>query len=138
MDGFGTTGTYASATNPTKVFTNQVIQSWAVYKPPGAKQEFLYVGTSSHFDPGGEVWQYDGTGKNGWKNTSLPQMFPSRNMSMAVYDGHLYLAQGFPTGHLYKYDGTKWELVLSLTASSGTGPPPVGEDRKSTRLNSSH
>ncbi len=46
---------------------------------------------------------------------------PGRVMAMVVYDGELYLAEGYPTGNLAKYDGKKWTIVVN-------GPNPFDPD----------
>ncbi|MBU7026025.1 MAG: hypothetical protein HXS48_03710 [Theionarchaea archaeon] len=108
--------------------TNQDIYSWAVYKAPNQTQEYLYIGTSSHY--GAEIWRYDGTGKNGWKNVTPPWAgvypyvaTPGRNLSMIVFQNNLYLAEGFPTANLGKYDGKNWSIVVS-------GPNPFGPNNQ--------
>lgn len=119
-DGFGTEITLMPQNQ--KIRTNHVIGSWAVYKALNQTQEYLYIGTMSHW--GAEVWRYDGKGKAGWKNVT-PQWagpnpllaYPGRNNSMAVFQDSLYLAEGYPTGNLAKYDGTNWSIVV-------TGPNP--------------
>jgi hypothetical protein len=116
-DGFGTeliqTGTGL------KLYTNQVIGSWSVYAG------YLYVGTKSHF--GAEVWRYDGTGQGGWVNVTPPWAGPGpfggpgRNESMAVLRDDLYLAEGFPTANLAKYDGRDWSIEVD-------GPNPFAPE----------
>lgn len=118
IDGFGTEITLMPQNQ--KIRTNHVIGSWTVYKGPNQLQEYLYVGTKSHW--GAEVWQYDGKGKSGWKNVTSPWAGPSptpigsspgRNESMTIFQDNLYLAEGYPTGNLAKYDGTNWSVVVS-------------------------
>lgn len=112
-DGFGTETAMVGPTGSSLPFrTNQDVGGWAVYKG------YLYVGTKSHY--GAEVWRYDGTGLNGWTDVTpswagVSQLMssPGRIMAMAVFDGHLYLAEGFSTGNLAKYDGTTWTTVVS-------------------------
>lgn len=112
-DGFGTETTTVGPTGSSKPFrTNQDVGGWAVYKG------YLYVGTKSHY--GAEVWRYDGTGLKGWTDMTpswagVSQLMssPGRNMAMAVFDGQLYLAEGFSTGNLAKYDGSTWMTVVS-------------------------
>lgn len=116
-DGFGTeiTATDTGAT----LRTNQVIGSWTVYAG------HLYVGTKSHFGP--EVWRYDGTGQGGWVNVTPPGAgpglitSPGRNESLAVFRDELYLAEGFPTANLAKYDGRNWSIVID-------GPNPFAPE----------
>jgi hypothetical protein len=106
IDGFGTYITLPP--DPTKIYTNHDIYSWSVYNG------FLYVGTFS--TKGGEVWRYNGTGKNGWQNVTPPGegpgSGPGRNESMVVFENELYLAEGFPSGCLKKYNGTNWSTVV--------------------------
>ncbi len=75
----------------------------------GAPQNH-YLGTKSHY--GAEVWRYNGLGKSGWTNVtpswagvSVLMPSPGRNTAMAVYGNELYLAEGFPTGNLARYNG---------------------------------
>ncbi len=126
VDGFGTKLTNCGPVGPCNFPIHQVIGSAAVYKAPGQTQEFLYIGTLSHF--GGEIWRYDGNGLNGWQNVTQPWggpcaigCGPFRDRSMAVFQDKLYVAEGFPTGNLAKYDGTAWSLVLE-------GPHPFDPD----------
>lgn len=104
-DGFGTELTGFGG----KTFrTNQDLGAGAIYK------SYLYIGTKAHY--GGQVWRYDGTGLNGWKDTTPNTMGvgkgPSRAMSMVVYQNFLYLGEGYPTGNLDKFDGSNWEIVI--------------------------
>lgn len=116
IDGFGTEYTLMPAN--TKHRTNHVVGSWAIYKAPNQTQEYLYIGTKSHW--GAEVWRYNGQGKGGWKNVTPPWAGPTpagfsgagRNESMTVFEGNLYLAEGFDTGNLAKYDGASWSIVV--------------------------
>jgi hypothetical protein len=114
-DGFGTVVTLP---NPPQMFrSNQDAGSWAVYKG------HLYIGTLSHW--GAEVWRYNGTGTYGWIKVTPPWAGPcppgvflgcggpGRNKAMIVFENDLYLAEGYPTGSLAKYDGTKWTQVLN-------------------------
>jgi hypothetical protein len=114
-DGFGTEVTIR---NPPKTFrSNQDAGSWAVFNGN------LYIGTLSHW--GAEVWRYDGTGSNSWTEVTPPwagpcppDVFigcgdPGRNNAMAIFENYLYLAEGFSTGSLAKYDGTSWIQVLN-------------------------
>jgi hypothetical protein len=108
-DGFGTTVKIVGTGE--KIFPNHVIGSCAVYKG------HLYIGTKSHW--GAEVWQYDGTGKSGWKNVTPSWAgcgsfynAPGRNESMIVFDNVLYLAEGSATGNLAKFDGNNWAIVV--------------------------
>ena len=121
IDGFGTSIPYSSSPSG-KLYTNQVIGSYAVYKG------HLYVGTKGHW--GAEVWQYDGTN---WMNVTPPgagpgMVFsePGRNEDMIVFENELYLAEGYPTAYLSKYDGTKWSIVVS-------GPNPFHPDNQGLR-----
>ncbi len=120
-DGFGTQITQPGASAPVRV--NQYVWAWAVYQPPAASQAYLYVGTSSAL--GGEVWCYNGAGKGGWRNVTPPTgpdtatgaaglgtTGPLRNQAMAVYNGTLYVAEGYPTGNLWAYDGQSWSRVV--------------------------
>ena len=125
VDGFGTkfSGCFGQVCN---FPIHQVIGSTAVYKPPGQAQEYLYIGTLSHF--GAEIWQYDGNGKNGWKNITPPWAGPcqigcgpGRNLSMSTFQNSLYLAEGFPTANLAKYDGNTWSVIVE-------GPNPFDPD----------
>lgn len=121
IDGFGTT--YPGCLNGVCNFAiHQVIGSAAVYQATGQSQEYLYIGTKSHF--GAEVWRYDGTGLNGWTNVTPSWAGPcqigcgpGRNDAMLVFRGDLYLAEGYPTANLANYDGTDWSVVV-------TGPTP--------------
>jgi hypothetical protein len=96
---------------------HQRVGSWAVYMASNEQLDRLYVGTLSHF--GAEVWKYDGSGKAGWQNVTPPWAGPGpfngpgRNKAMVVFGPNLYLAEGFPTGNLAKYDGTNWTVVIS-------------------------
>lgn len=120
-DGFGTT--YPGCLNGVCNFAiHQVIGSAAAYQAAGQSQPYLYVGTKSHF--GAEVWRYDGTGVSGWTNVTPAWAGPcpigcgpGRDDAMVVYQGSLYLAEGYPTANLAKYDGTNWAIVV-------TGPTP--------------
>ena len=118
VDGFGTL-------NPGCVsgFCNfpihHMIGSAAVYQGPGQVQPYLYIGTKSHF--GAELWRYDGSGPGGWRNVTPPWAGPCREdapfgsrrfESLAVFRGKLYLAEGFPSGSLSKYDGANWTIVV--------------------------
>ncbi len=119
-----------------KIHTNHAIGSWAVYKAPNQLQEYLYIGTKSHW--GAEVWQYNGKGvRGGWRNVTPPWAGPSstpitsgpgRNESMIVFQDSLYLAEGYPTANLAKYDGNNWTIVVP-------GPNPfVPQNRSLTSL----
>lgn len=116
-DGFGT-----EVVNPNdgKMRNNHVIGAWAVYHPPGAAQEYLYVGTKSHW--GAELWRYDGSGQQGWTNLTPPWAGPApfpaligggpgRNEALVPFQGSLYLAEGYPTGNLARFDGSGWFVV---------------------------
>lgn len=107
-DGFGTM-VAGSVDRPEPFATNVDI---------GAAAEFngyLYVGTKSHL--GAEIWRYDGTGKAGWTNVTPPTLGvvlsggPGRVESMVVFQNLLYVAEGFPTANLDRYDGTTWTIV---------------------------
>ena len=107
VDGFGTEVPSPSGQGPMRV--NNVIGSWAVYRPPGQSKDYLFIGTSSHW--GGEVWRYDGSGLGGWMNIqSFVGWGPARNAAMVSYGGYLYLGEGFPGGNLARYDGS-WQVV---------------------------
>jgi hypothetical protein len=115
-DGFGTETTVSGNT----FRTNQDIGSWAVYKPCNQQQKYLYIGTLAHF--GAQVWRYDGTGKTGWTNVSPPWApgpgviqigTPTfRFTDMIVFQGCLYVTEGFPSAQLDKYDGTNWSIEV--------------------------
>jgi hypothetical protein len=107
---------------------HQVIGSAAVYQAPGDSQEYLYIGTKSHY--GAEIWRYDGTGVSGWANVTPPWagpcLFgcgPGRNEDMHVYKKQLYLAEGFPTANLGKYDGISWSQVITGPEFAGLPHP---------------
>ena len=124
-DGFGTlASTCVSGTCNFPI--HQLIGSAAVYKPVGSTREYLYVGTISHY--GAEIFRYDGSGINGWKNVTPPwagpckvACGPGRNFDMVVFNGDLYLAEGFPTANLAKYDGAQWTSLVD-------GPDPFDQD----------
>jgi len=127
-DGFGTWFINPPCYDPvTPLCTfpiHQVIGSGVVYQPPGAPQEYLYIGTKSHF--GAEVWRYDGSGLSGWTNVTPPWAGhcvigcgPGRDEAMVVYQNTLFLGEGFPTGNLGTYDGTTWAVEV-------LGPNPFG------------
>lgn len=124
-DGFGTlASTCVSGTCNFPI--HQLIGSAAVYKPVGSTREYLYVGTISHY--GAEIFRYDGNGINGWKNVTPPwagpckvACGPGRNFDMVVFNGDLYLAEGFPTANLAKYDGAQWTSLVD-------GPDPFDQD----------
>ncbi|WP_410510208.1 hypothetical protein RSJ42_08850 [Methanosarcina hadiensis] len=114
-DGFGTELTIFGRGGKKKtVRINQDFGSGAIYNG------HLYIGTLCHLG-GAQVWRYDGTGLNGWKDVTPwgdvtspgALLLPFRVASMAVYDNSLYLAEGFPTGNLQKYNGTNWEMVVA-------------------------
>ncbi len=115
-DGFGTE---LLDDNGNAFRTNQDFGSGAIYNG------YLYIGTLAHF--GGQVWRYDGTGLNGWKDVTPNTMGvgkgPSRAMSMTVYQNYLYLGEGYPTGNLDKFDGSNWEIVIQ---SKPFAPTNVG------------
>lgn len=106
--GFGTEISY-----PSIMRVNHLIGSWAVYREPGQTKDHLYIGTSSHW--GGEVWRYDGTGPGGWvcvRSTVDPAFGGAcRNTALVPFKGSLYLAEGYPTGDLSRYDGTNWHVL---------------------------
>lgn len=111
-DGFGTE--IAQLPGQQLMRTNHMIGSWVVYKGPAQSQSGLYVGTKSHW--GAEVWRYDGTGLGGWQNVTPPWAGapgPGRNEAMALFDDCLYLAEGYPTANLAKYDGANWSVEVS-------------------------
>ena len=95
-----------------KFAIHQVLGSAMTYKPAGAAQEYLYVGTLSHF--GAEIFRCDGSGAAGWTNVTQPWAGqcsfgctgPGRNNSMAVYRDSLYVAEGFPKANLSRFDGS--------------------------------
>lgn len=124
-DGFGTKYPGCHISGPCNFAIHQVIGSWAVYQGPGQIQEYLYVGTKAHF--GAEVWRYDGSGLGGWTNATPPWAGPcpicgaGRNEDMAVFQDSLYLAEGFPTANLEKYDGANWSTLEP-------GPSPFDPD----------
>jgi len=110
-DGFGTEITTVGPKSHT-FRTNQDFGSGAVYNGN------LYIGTLSHY--GGQVWRYNGTGLNGWKDVTPDTMIwngPSRAVSMVVYNDSLYLGEGYPTGNIDKYDGANWEIAVSAGQS---------------------
>jgi hypothetical protein len=129
VDGFGVI--FQGCINPGTQFEvcdfpiHQVLGSAAVYKPPGATQEYLYIGTKTHY--GAEIWRYDGTGTSGWQNVTPSWAGPGwgssagRNEAMVVFQGNLYLAEGFPTANLARYNGTSWTIVAA-------GPNPFESD----------
>lgn len=102
-DGFGTTAA------GTSIKANCNFGAAAEYKG------HLYIGTKGHL--GAEVWRYDGSGLGGWTNVSPPTLGvffgsgPGRVEDMAIFQDMLYLAEGFPTANLSRYDGTTWTLV---------------------------
>ncbi|MDD5645742.1 MAG: hypothetical protein PHW86_01060 [Candidatus Bipolaricaulis sp.] len=113
-DGFGTE--VLQPISGLTLRTNQIIGCWVVYNG------WLYIGTKSHL--GAEVWRYNGTGKSGWQNVTPPSAgpdpvfsTPGRNNAMAVYQNSLYLAEGFPSGNLLRYDGNHWSVEVA-------GPSP--------------
>lgn len=111
VDGFGTL--FDGCIGATCNFPiHQVIGSAVVYSSRWDGAERLYVGTKSHY--GAEVWSYNGSS---WSNETPPWAGPcfigcgpGRNESMQVYRGHLYLAEGFPTANLAKFDGRNWYI----------------------------
>lgn len=124
IDGFGTETMVPSLGK--KIRTNQAIGSWAVY------QGYLYIGTKNHF--GAEIWRYDGKGKSGWTNVTPPwgglglvignaNWKALRFESMTVFQSSLYVAEGFPSGRLAKYDGTNWSVVV-------VGPSPFSSENR--------
>jgi len=114
LDGFGEEAYIPSVSK--KVRINQDIGAFAIYK--GA----LYVGTMAHF--GAQVWRYQGGGAAGWTEVTPPWGGPGllasdpklrmlRANAMAVFDGYLYLGEGFPSGNLSRYDGNTWTKVAA-------------------------
>jgi hypothetical protein len=108
-DGFGTEITQVGAGASFR--TNQDVGGFAVYNGQ------LYVGTKSHY--GAEVWCYDGSGPGGWTEITPPwagpsptMSLPGRNMAMVAFQSDLYLAEGYSTGNLARYDGTEWTVVV--------------------------
>jgi hypothetical protein len=82
-------------------------------------QGYLYIGTKSH--RGAEIWRYDEKGKAGWTNVTPAWAGPNkpyaggpgRNEAMVIFKDRLYLAEGFPTANLAKFDGTNWSTVVN-------------------------
>jgi hypothetical protein len=116
VNGFGTL--YSGCVSGVCNFPIQQMSGSAMtYRPVGASQEYLYIGTLSHF--GAEIFRYDGSGVAGWTNVTQPWAGqcglgctgPGRNLSMAVYQGSLYVAEGFPKANLSRYDGNNWSIV---------------------------
>ncbi|MDD1749562.1 MAG: hypothetical protein LUO89_06765, partial [Methanothrix sp.] len=116
VNGFGTL--YSGCVSGVCNFAiHQMLGSAMTYRPVGASQEYLYVGTLSHF--GAEIFRYDGSGLGGWTNVTQPWAGqcglgctgPGRNHSMAVYQGSLYVAEGYPKANLSRYDGSNWSIV---------------------------
>jgi hypothetical protein len=110
IDGFGTEATI----NDVTVRTNQQMGCALVYN------NILYVETSAHYH-GGQVWSYDGTGLNGWKEVTPDSMKggntisgdpPIRASDMVKFGKDLYLAEGFPTSNLDTYNGTAWSVAI--------------------------
>ncbi len=112
-------GTETSAVGSSTMFrTNQDIGCAAVYNG------HLYVGTDSNW--GSEVWRYDGTGLSGWTNVTPYWVTTSRNRSMVVFEGDLYLAEVWGTGNLWRYNGTTWTIEKS-------GPHPFSSQNGGIR-----
>jgi hypothetical protein len=111
LDGFNTEATIEA--DQITIRTNQDLASAVVY------DGYLYVGTRAHAWHSGEVWRYDGSGLSGWTAVTPQGMCsggvgcggPSRAADMVVYEGLLYLAEGYPTGNLETFDGTAWTIV---------------------------
>lgn len=89
----------------------------------------LYVGTKTHF--GAEVWRYDGSGTpSGWTDVTPPTLGiyfgggPGRVQDMAVFGNSLYVAEGYPTANLVKYNGASWTVVEA--GNGGDGVPDNG------------
>jgi hypothetical protein len=122
-DGFGTKFPGClPPSGPCNFAIHQVIGSAGVYQLPGQTHDYLYIGTKSHY--GGELWRYDGNGTVGWTNVTPPWAGPcqigcgpARMDAMALFQDHIYLAEGYPTANLAKYDGTNWSVVVN-------GPTP--------------
>jgi len=117
-DGFGTEMTDPISGDTFR--TNQDIGSWAVYKASNQQQEYLYIGTLAHF--GAQIWRYDGTGKSGWTDVSPSWAFDpvfasntKRFTDMGVFQGSLYVTEGYPSAMLDKYDGTNWSIEVGET-----------------------
>ena len=129
-DGFGTTVT-EGVPNPIKANSTM-----------GAATEFngyLYVGTKSHL--GAEIWRYDGSGKSGWTNVTPDTLGiyfssgPGRVENMVVFQNQLYVAEGYPTANLDRYDGTTWTVVESGPKpfdASNSGIPGLAVSSRST------
>jgi hypothetical protein len=132
IDGFGTLFPGCiPPSGPCNFPIHQVVGSMAVFHAPGQSQAYLYVGTLSHY--GAEVWRYNGAGLAGWTNVTPPWAGPcpigcgpGRNNDMTVFKEELYLAEGYPTANLAKYDGATWSILVE-------GPPPFDPDH--TRFN---
>jgi hypothetical protein len=111
IDGFGTLS--AGCFNEYCDFpTNQVIGSAVVFQSRWDHAERLYVGTKSH--QGAEVWAFNGSS---WENVTPPWAgvcelgcWPGRNEDMEVHKGFMYVAEGFPTANLAKFDGRHWYI----------------------------
>lgn len=107
-DGFGTIA--SEGIPPTNIRVNCAF---------GAAEEYngyLYIGTKSHF--GAEIWRYDGSGNTGgWTNVTPDTLgVPTpvgagRVEDMVVFENKLYVAEGYPTANLSKYDGANWTVV---------------------------
>lgn len=122
VDGFGT-DVQPDPTNNSGIWVSANCNVGAVTEYNG----YLYVGTKSHF--GAEIWRYDGTGKNGWKNVSPPTLGiyfssgPGRVEKMVVFQNKLYVGEGYPTANLDSYDGTDWTIIEN-------GPAPFHADNQ--------
>ena len=127
VDGFGTL--FQGCINPGPMHVcyfaiHQVIGSAAVYRAGRGATPYLYIGTKSHY--GAEIWRYNGVGGvNGWTNVTPSwagpgfTSSPGRNEDLGIFSGGLYLAEGFPTANLAKYDGTNWSIVVAGPEVSG-------------------
>jgi len=111
-DGFGTETTIVGSS--TTLRTNQDIGSAEVFGG------YLWVGTKSHY--GAEVWRYGGGGTAGWTNMTPSWAGvcdlgcgPGRNEAMAVFQGQLYLGEGYPTGNLATTTGSSWTIEVNGT-----------------------
>lgn len=132
-DGFGTRYQDCQSGTCKDFAIHQVIGSAFAYLGLGETQEHLYIGTRTH-TWGAEIWRYDGSGVGGWQNVTQPWSgpgafsSPGRNQSMAVFQGDLYVAEGFPSANLSKFDGNSWSKVVP-------GPNPFDPDPSDPDVN---